>query len=255
MRQCRGFTLIELLVVIAIIAILAAILFPVFARAKAKATQTQCLSNIKQIMLACKMYAEDYEDRAPARWFPDYGDKFAGVDYIGFQTQIIDYIGAREMFRCPSIGKGVAHYTLPATSYATNDCHFSTWGEESLDTAIANPAQNRWYRFSEVSSPAQTFFLGEITDWAIDWGTGRIYCPFCAPSYWPELSNNITPDNGLAMHHNTGSILAFCDGHAKWMSRAMALRGLQAGATNLEIRDNLILWGHEVGGSWQLGNY
>ncbi|NLO06246.1 MAG: prepilin-type N-terminal cleavage/methylation domain-containing protein, partial [candidate division WS1 bacterium] len=58
----RGFTLIELLVVIAIIAILAAILFPVFARAREKARQTQCLSNVKQTMLAVNMYAQDYDE-------------------------------------------------------------------------------------------------------------------------------------------------------------------------------------------------
>ena len=61
----KGFTLIELLVVIAIIAILAAILFPVFARARAKAQQTACLSNVKQLTLAVLMYAEDYDQHLP----------------------------------------------------------------------------------------------------------------------------------------------------------------------------------------------
>jgi prepilin-type N-terminal cleavage/methylation domain-containing protein len=61
----RGFTLIELLVVIAIIAILAAILFPVFARAREKARQTSCLSNVKQLSLGMLMYTQDYDERLP----------------------------------------------------------------------------------------------------------------------------------------------------------------------------------------------
>jgi prepilin-type N-terminal cleavage/methylation domain-containing protein len=63
--KTRGFTLIELLVVIAIIAILAAILFPVFARAREKARQTSCLSNVKQLTLGILMYAQDYDERLP----------------------------------------------------------------------------------------------------------------------------------------------------------------------------------------------
>jgi prepilin-type N-terminal cleavage/methylation domain-containing protein len=66
----RGFTLIELLVVIAIIAILAAILFPVFAQAREKARQTQCLNNTKQIGLAFQMYCQDFDERTPQNRIP-----------------------------------------------------------------------------------------------------------------------------------------------------------------------------------------
>ena len=66
----KGFTLIELLVVIAIIAILAAILFPVFAKAREKARQASCESNLKQLALGMLMYAQDYDEKLPANWGP-----------------------------------------------------------------------------------------------------------------------------------------------------------------------------------------
>jgi len=91
--QHRGFTLIELLVVIAIIAILAAILFPVFAQAREKARQTQCLSNGKQIGLGILMYANDYDNLPPIFCFGE-----------GYQlaARAMPYIKNREVFRCPS---------------------------------------------------------------------------------------------------------------------------------------------------------
>jgi prepilin-type N-terminal cleavage/methylation domain-containing protein len=80
MRRNRGFTLIELLVVIAIIAILAAILFPVFARAREAARKATCISNIKQIGLACLMYAQDYDEVLPAVVPEDQGGTAHPID-------------------------------------------------------------------------------------------------------------------------------------------------------------------------------
>ena len=79
MCKQKAFTLIELLVVIAIIAILAAILFPVFAQAREKARAVSCLSNLKQIGLACMMYVQDYEETYPSGWMPSGSSGPAGT--------------------------------------------------------------------------------------------------------------------------------------------------------------------------------
>src|SRR6056297_3095 len=92
MKKVSGFTLIELLVVIAIIAILAAILFPVFARAREKARQTSCLSNVKQLGLGVMMYAADYDERLPAR-------SIGGVGWYGL---LQPYIKNWQVIICPS---------------------------------------------------------------------------------------------------------------------------------------------------------
>ena len=90
----RGFTLIELLVVIAIIAILAAILFPVFARARENARRASCSSNLKQIGLGLIQYSQDYDEKYPySRTDPDPAP---------WQTKIFPYVKSSQLFACPS---------------------------------------------------------------------------------------------------------------------------------------------------------
>src|SRR5471032_3250205 len=97
----RGFTLIELLVVIAIIAILAAILFPVFARARENARRASCQSNLKQIGLGTLQYCQDYDERYP-NWGCRNALGGAGSDTVGVDEKLQPYLKSYQVLICPS---------------------------------------------------------------------------------------------------------------------------------------------------------
>ena len=125
----KGFTLIELLVVIAIIAILAAILFPVFAKAREKARTASCASNLKQIAIGITQYAQDYDETLP--------NAYVGAPYLvatqgcNWATGIQPYLKSIQVFRCPSDSTG------PANSYVYNN-----WGlNQRALAAVDQPAQ------------------------------------------------------------------------------------------------------------------
>jgi prepilin-type N-terminal cleavage/methylation domain-containing protein/prepilin-type processing-associated H-X9-DG protein len=109
-RPRRGFTLIELLVVIAIIAILAAILFPVFSRAREKARETSCKSNLRQIGLAVQMYSSDYDDLLPLA-----NSQPSASGPPGIADVLLPYVRNRDLFRCPSDRKHM--FQTEGTSY------------------------------------------------------------------------------------------------------------------------------------------
>jgi len=100
MQKRKGFTLVELLVVIAIIAILAAILFPVFAKARAKARQSSCLSNEKQLGMAMMSYASDYDDTLPMSYYYQNGAN-SGNGYVQWSGLISPYVKNWGVFVCP----------------------------------------------------------------------------------------------------------------------------------------------------------
>src|SRR6195256_2934245 len=103
-RFRRGFTLIELLVVIAIIAILAAILFPVFAQARAKARQASCTSNVKQMSLGVMMYIQDYDETFPFwNWGDSYGSGTLHPNHFEsfWANAIYPYVKNGQVYTCP----------------------------------------------------------------------------------------------------------------------------------------------------------
>lgn len=188
----RGFTLIELLVVIAIIAILAAILFPVFAKAREKARQSSCLSNEKQIALGIMQYCQDYDER-----FPMYAD--AAYSY-NWDTAIAPYLKNTQVLQCPSFS-GAA-----GTRYGVNYPHVCwTSGAAALGT---------------ITRPASIAMLFET-----QYDNGGVlklaYCRSC----WPTSPNAGAALSGFPSvpRHNEGLNIAYCDGHCKWLKQNLAL--------------------------------
>ncbi len=147
-----AFTLIELLVVIAIIAILAAILFPVFAQAREKARQTACLSNTKQMGLAIYQYLQDYDET-----YPNGTYKFGSIG--GWAAQIYPYVKSVPVYRCPSDYNDVANpvATDKSSSYGMNS-NFGTGGNNAATPPVLNTA----VAMGETNAPASTVLLFEV---------------------------------------------------------------------------------------------
>ncbi len=191
----KGFTLIELLVVIAIIAILAAILFPVFARAREKARATSCLSNVKEITLGLLMYSSDYDGRYPQDVYVVSG--LSGCSGKCFWPRVVDaYIKASSqgLWRCPSYRGGMDAYWY-CGAYA--DYGFNYRLEQIVDV--------------EVQFPAITVLLGEMAYWhptGLHWYGWYSWSGFSSCDYSNHVSGSRYDHNGL---QNIG----FCDGHAK----------------------------------------
>jgi prepilin-type N-terminal cleavage/methylation domain-containing protein/prepilin-type processing-associated H-X9-DG protein len=184
--RSSGFTLIELLVVIAIIAILAAILFPVFASAREKARQTSCSSNLKQLGLAFTQYAQDYDESLPVGYdFNWYGNEGWGTGGLcGWPGEVLPYVKTLNVYTCPddSAGNELLNDSNPpagltlwgsngnALSYKANG--FCGWSNSAgwfanysplaiLNSWMGNGIQGNSSSMSKVTAPSSTILLFE----------------------------------------------------------------------------------------------
>ena len=212
-RRRRGFTLIELLVVIAIIAILAAILFPVFAKAREKARQAGCVSNLKQWALAFQMYAQDYDG-----CIPPFYDSVA-PHYWSFK--IFPYVKSKDMWFCPSVKKwditDANMYTFPGlyvipygmSAYADNNFQPKPRSIGAARQPWANPTyvMDESCNLETIKSPAEKVVLGDTTHHTAPYNQQYGYSAF---------SPLRDAENTVSKRHNGGAVVNFADGHARW---------------------------------------
>jgi prepilin-type N-terminal cleavage/methylation domain-containing protein/prepilin-type processing-associated H-X9-DG protein len=204
-----GFTLIELLVVIAIIAILAAILFPVFGRARENGRRASCQSNLKQIGLGIMQYVQDYDENMPmsAHFIPAVANRI-------YMWQDLDpYIKSRQVWKCPSSARDdsaddAAWRDVSFTHYVAN------YGALPADNHTSNPpvSGETWLpmKMSRFSTVSETIVLGEHD--ALDLNIG------CQGSYLQsgvlKPHANFYTRLDRTLHLDTANYL-FADGHVK----------------------------------------
>lgn len=206
----RGFTLIELLVVIAIIAILAAILFPVFARARENARRTSCTSNLKQIGLGVMMYTQDYDEMYPMYRrnttepppIPAYK-----TDYWEWQHMVYPYTKNEQVYRCPNGNPATSPYN---GHYGVN---YGLISGTSISLAAVQATATTY-----MIMDSGTSYITQSDAYRVNKGGAR-YLPGAGKFVTPEVavsSGYYTSDfeNG---RHFDGVTMAFADGHAKWL--------------------------------------
>jgi prepilin-type N-terminal cleavage/methylation domain-containing protein/prepilin-type processing-associated H-X9-DG protein len=204
----RGFTLIELLVVIAIIAILAAILFPVFAKAREKARQSSCLSNVRQLNTALMGYVQDYDESFPMAYC--YGR--AQI----WKALVMPYVKNTQIFLCPSFGLSTA-------------VGYSDYGANTSIMVLDNTPPVTTFNLAQIATPASCMLIADSGAYNLNRNPYRFaYIPGTAngrtalavDSAWTDTRTMADFESG---RHNGGVNVGFCDGHAKWLQGSKIL--------------------------------
>lgn len=230
LRNNKAFTLIELLVVIAIIAILAAILFPVFARARENARRSSCMSNLKQIGLGVMQYTQDYDEKYPYNWgdgtsttptvyvndssSPGYSLKTkpqaggAAQRYFTWMDFIYPYVKSTQVFVCPS---ATSDATAPSYGYSGAIGGFMRYKYDGSTVPGATTPRTA-AALSAVQRPSEVYMIMDYNS-AYGYIAGADDVPAFARS-------TVKSTNQLVAPHLDGGNFAYADGHVKWQSRS-----------------------------------
>ena len=266
-KSAQGFTLIELLVVIAIIAILAAILFPVFAQAREKARQASCLSNTKQVGLAIIQYVQDYDESLPSgRMVYATSTTTPTVPGIGWAGGVYPYSKSGQVLRCPddpttptaasgttpvgypvsysynfnlANGAALASMNAPASTVLLTEVKGDT---ANAVTAAETPLSSSGFSSSTGDGINVLYYKDQAVGAAspnagvvvYDSGVPGGYT--CVSGSTPIPPSGLTCSGGFSItvpkgRHNEGSIYAMGDGHSKFMRGGSVSAGANASST------------------------
>lgn len=233
--QRRGFTLIELLVVVAIIGILAALLFPVFARARENARKTSCASNLKQLGIAWQMYTQDYDEKSFPLWDLDYPAGTGGWKF--WAGEVIDnskFFGSA-VVTTPNLRPGTGYMHPYIKSDAVRGCpSYSKSDQWSFAGDYAGYGMNLSFEtagvaLSQISKPSETLLFGDSNSW----NTGNSTMMSC-----PYLNTPSGRYPTAHARHLEFANMVFADGHVKAMKPKTVYASYPNGVTPVLMKEH-----------------